>query len=98
MKVKVHFITSCVFNRTLKVIKYDKVAMDYYMRLTTFHSQFRAIGTNYNQVVKALKANFSEKKALSFLYRLEKTTMELIEIYKQITALTDEFEAKYLSK
>ncbi len=98
MKVKAHFITSCVFNRTLKVIKYDKAAMDYYMRLTTFHSQFRAIGTNYNQVVKALKANFSEKKALAFLYKLEKATMELVGIYKQIAALTDEFESKYMNK
>ena len=35
------------------------------MRLTTFHSQFRAIGTNYNQCVRALKSNFSEKKALA---------------------------------
>jgi hypothetical protein len=27
--------------------------MDYYMRLTTFYAQFRAIGVNYNQIVKA---------------------------------------------
>ena len=44
------------------------------MRLTTFHSQFRAIGTNYNQCVRALKSNFSEKKALAFLYKLERHT------------------------
>ena len=50
MNVKAHFITSCIFNRELKVVKIDKAAMDYYMRLTTFHLQFRAIGTNYNQV------------------------------------------------
>jgi hypothetical protein len=28
------------------LLKIDKAAMDYYMRLTTFHSQFRAIGVN----------------------------------------------------
>ena len=58
MKVKAHFITSCIFNRELKVVKIDKAAMDYYMRLTTFYSQFRAIGTNYNQVTKAIKTAF----------------------------------------
>jgi hypothetical protein len=46
---KARFITSCIFNRPLKVVKIDKAAMDYYMRLTTFYGQFRAIGVNYNQ-------------------------------------------------
>jgi len=98
MKVKAHFITSCIFNRELKVVKIDKAAMDYYMRLTTFHSQFRAIGTNYNQVTKAIKTTFTEKKALAFLYKLEKATMEMVTIYKQVMDLTDEFEQKWLQK
>ena len=66
MKVKAHFITSCIFNRDLKVVKIDKAAMDYYMRLTTIHSQFRSVGVNYNQVSKAIKATFTEKKPLHF--------------------------------
>lgn len=93
---KARFITSCIFNRQLKVVKIDKAAMDYYMRLTTFHSQFRAIGVNYNQVVKHLKATFTDKKALAFLYKLEKATRELVEIQHSIIALTEEFKAKYL--
>lgn len=98
MKVKAHFIAACIFERQLKVVKIDKAAMDYYMRLTTFHSQFRAVGTNYNQVTKAIKATFTEKKALAFLYRLEKATLELVATHKQVVALTDEFERKYLSQ
>jgi len=98
MKVKAHFIASCIFNREMKVVKIDKAAMDYYMRLTTFHSQFRAIGTNYNQVTKAIKATFTEKKALAFLYKLEKATLELVAIYKKVVDLTDEFERKWLQK
>jgi len=94
---KARFITSCIFNRELKVVKIDKAAMDYYMRLTTFHAQFRAIGTNYNQVTKAIKATFTEKKALAFLFKLEKATMELVAIFKQIQSLTAEFERKHLS-
>ena len=95
MSVRARFITSCIFNRQLKVVKIDKAAMDYYMRLTTFHSQFRAIGVNYNQVTKALKATYTEKKALAFLYQLEQATRELVSLQHKIIALTEEFKAKF---
>lgn len=98
LKDKARFITSCIFDRQLKVVKVDKAAMDYYMRLTTFHSQFRSIGTNYNQITKAIKTAFTEKKALAFLYKLEKATLELVAINKQIIQLTEEFEQKWLQK
>jgi hypothetical protein len=98
LKVKAHFITACIFDRELRVVKIDKAVMDYYMRLTTFHSQFRAIGTNYNQITKAIKATFTEKKALAFLYQVEKATMELVAIHKKVLDLTDEFERKYLTQ
>ena len=94
---RARFITSCIFNRELKVVKIDKATMDYYMRLTTFHSQFRAIGVNYNQVTKAIKATFTEKKALAFLYKLEQETKKLVAIYRQVAALTAEFEQKHLN-
>ncbi|MDR0606154.1 MAG: hypothetical protein LBG80_17885 [Bacteroidales bacterium] len=78
------FIKVCLLKREIKYVKFDKAAMDYYMRLTTFHSQFRAIGVNYNQVVKHLKATFTEKMALAMLYKLEKATIELVAIQKQM--------------
>ena len=42
-----------IFGREMKVVRIDKVAMDYYIRLTNFYHQFQAIGNNYNQTVKA---------------------------------------------
>jgi len=95
---RARFIVSCIFNRPLKVVKIDKAAMDYYMRLTSFHSQFRAIGVNYNQAVKAIKTTFTEKKALAFLYKLEQATKELVAFQQKIEDLTAEFEQKYLSR
>jgi hypothetical protein len=95
---RAHFIVSCIFDKQLKVVKIDKAAMDYYMRLTTFHAQFRAIGVNYNQVTKALKSTFTEKKALAFLYKLEQATKELAAFQQKIEDLTAEFERKYLSR
>ena len=80
----------------MKVVKIDKAAMDYYMRLTTFYNQYQAVGNNYNQLVKAVKNNFGEKRGLAMLYRLEKVTIELITITKELFVLTDEFEQKHL--
>ena len=95
---KAKFIKTCLFKREIKYVKLDKAAMDYYMRLTNFHSQFRAIGVNYNQIVKHLKTTFSEKRALTLLYKLEQATRELVAINRQIMELTEEFERKWLQK
>lgn len=68
------------------------------MRLTTLYGQFRAIGVNYNQVVKLLYSHLSEKKAAAYLFKLEKQTAELAKICHEIKRLTEEFEIKYLKK
>ena len=92
------FLKNAVFNTTLKVVKIDKAATDYYIRLTHFYRQFQAVGNNYNQTVRAIKNNFGEKRGLQMLYKLEKTTIELIVLSKQIIDLTKEFEQKWLLK
>lgn len=96
MLVKAHFITSQVFGKEMKSVKIDKGTVDYYMKLTSFYSQFRAIGVNYNQIVKLLYRHFSEKKAAAFLYKLEKQTAEMAMLCQKVVQLTEEFEAKYL--
>ena len=96
MLVKAHFITSCIFEKTIKTIKIDKGTVDFYMRLTSFHSQFRSVGVNYNQIVKLLYKNFSEKKASAYLYKLEKQTIEMVVLCQNIIQLMEEFEVKHL--
>lgn len=98
MDVMAHFITACVFQKGITIVTVDKATMDYYMRLTTLFGQFRAVGTNYNQVVKILYRNFSEKKAAAYLYKLEKQTAEMAVLCQKIILLTEDFEAKYLKK
>ena len=90
------FIAAMLFGREMKVVKIDKANMDYYMRLTSFYSQFQAVGVNYNQTVKAIKTNFSEKRALVLLRHLEKATFELVAINKKVIELTKEFEGKFV--
>ncbi|ABQ06728.1 MULTISPECIES: conjugal transfer protein MobA [Flavobacterium] len=98
MNVMAHFITACIFQKGITTIKVDKTAIDYYVRLTSLFGQFRAVGVNYNQVVKMLNSNFSEKKALAYLYKLEKQTAELAFLSQKIIQLTAEFEEKHLKE
>jgi hypothetical protein len=95
---KAKFITAILFEKEIKTVKIDKAAMDFYMRLTTLYGQFRAVGINYNQVVKILYSRFSEKKAAAYLFKLEKQTIELSTLCKKITQLIGDFETKYLNK
>ena len=92
------FIKKSIFSEQLKVIKVDKVSMDYYIRLGEFYRQFQAIGNNYNQVVRAVQKNFGDKRAMSLLYKLEKATLELILLNRQIMALTKDYEQKWLQR
>tara|TARA_R110000868_G_scaffold321835_1_gene582884 strand:+ start:774 stop:1208 length:435 start_codon:yes stop_codon:yes gene_type:complete len=98
MNVKAHFITACIFHKTVKTVKIDMDAVEYHVGLTKFFSQFRGIGTNYNQVVKILYRNFSDKKAAAYLFKLEKQTIELVKVTQEVIRLTREFEAKHLKK
>ena len=95
---KAKFITSVLFGKEMKTVKIDKGTVDFYIRLTSFHSQFRSTGVNYNQIVKLLKANFSEKKVLVYLYKLEKQTIEMVVLFKKVVEITEEFDRKYLKR
>ena len=92
---KATFIKARVFDESFRVVKTDRGTLEYVAKLSIFHSQFRAVGTNYNQVVKELHSHFSERRALSMLYKLEKQTMQLAAIGEQIVALSKEFQQRW---
>lgn len=95
---KARFVVSTLFGKEIKSVKIDKGTVDFYMRLTSFHIQFRSVGVNYNQIVKLLYSKFSEKKASAYLYQLEKQTTEMVQIFKNVVKLTEEFDRKYLKE
>ena len=98
LQSKARFIAARVFGDEFRVVKIDRSAMEYVTKLTSFFAQFRSVGVNYNQVVKELHSNFSEKKALALLYKLEKATVDLVEIGKKIQELSEDFKTNYLGK
>lgn len=98
MKQRARFIKAMIFGREMKVVRIDKVSMDYYIRLTELYHQFQAIGNNYNQVVRAVKNNFGEKRAMALLHKLEKSNLELMLVCKKVIALTEEYGRKWLQR
>ncbi|WP_373835823.1 conjugal transfer protein MobA [Bacteroides heparinolyticus] len=95
---KARFIAARVFGEEFRVVKYDRSAMEYATKLSSFYAQFRSVGVNYNQVVKELHSHFSEKKTLALLYKLEKATVDLAEIGKRVLELSEEFKREWLQK
>ena len=95
---KAVFLKAHFFGQKFKVLKVDKTLVDYYTKLSDFHAQFRAIGTNYNQVVKELRLHFSEKKAMALLYKLEQQTVELVKLSRRIVELSREMQEKWSQK
>lgn len=89
------FIKAHFFGQQFKVLTEDKNLVEYYTRLSAFHAQYRAVGNNYNQVVKELKSRLSEKKAMALLYKLEKCTMELASIAQKVVELSKEMQLSY---
>lgn len=98
LQSKAQFISARVFSEEFRIVRTDRAALEYVTKLTTLYQQFRAVGVNYNQAVKELHVHFSEKKALAMLYKLEKYTMELIELSRKIIELSNTFENQWLRK
>lgn len=98
MSNKAKFITTILFQKELKIVKVDIATMDYHTQLTKFFYQFQSIGNNYNQIVKILYRNFTEKKASFYLFKLENHTKDLALICKKIIELTKEFEQNHIHK
>jgi hypothetical protein len=90
------FIAARIFGDEFRVVKTDASAVEFTAKLTALHSQFRSVGVNYNQIVKELHSNFGEKKALALLYKLEKATVELAGVGREVMQLCEQFKAKYL--
>ena len=89
------FIRDCLFKREVKVVKTDSSMYKIIELLTKVHSQYRAIGVNYNQTVKHINTCFGENKAGLLLKNLEKYTSDLVKISEGISALTEKLKEKY---
>ena len=95
VEAKAVFLKAHFFGQPFRVLVTDKTLLDYCTKLSAFHVQYRMVGNNYNQTVKELRCHFSEKKAMALLYKLEKCTIDLIKLSREIVELSRVMEAKW---
>ncbi len=74
------FIKMQFFGKPFKVFVIDENTRKFIDRLSSLNSQYRTLGVSYDTLVKTLRENFTEKKAMTALYRLEQYTKELARI------------------
>ena len=96
--VKATFIKQLIFGKPFKVLVTDKSLAVYCAKLSEFFAQYRTIGVNYDLTVRTLRENFTEKKAMTLLYKLEKATIEMIGVMSQVMSLSEKFEQKWSLK
>lgn len=96
--VKATFIKQLIFGKPFKVLTTDKSLAVYCAKLSEFFAQYRTIGVNYDLTVRTLRENFTEKKAMTLLYKLEKATIEMAGVMSQVVSLSKEFEQQWSLK
>lgn len=97
MTNKASFFVSMLLDRQIKTVKVDVAALQYHATLTKLFNQFRAVGVNYNQMVKLCNQYFSENRAKHSISKLEEYTKDLSKLCYYIIKLTKEFEEQYLN-
>lgn len=92
------FIKMQFFGKPFKVFVIDENTRKFIDRLSALNSQYRTLGVSYDTLVKTLRENFTENKAMTALYRLEQYTKELARINRQIVDLANKFDEQWLLK
>ena len=92
------FIKMQLFGKPFKVFTVDENTRIFIDRLSGLNARYRNICTDYDLVVKTLRENINEKKAMKALYQLERHTIELVKLNREIVALATEFDERWLLK
>lgn len=95
---KAAFIKGILFGKPFKVFYVDEGTREFIDLLSSFNAQYRTVGVEYSLLVKTLRENFTEKKAMKLLSELEQRTVELVRISGEIVALARKFDEAWLQK
>ena len=71
------FIVKRIFGEEFVVVKRDPSKVQFIARLNDFYFQFQKLGNNYNQIVKAINAYFSNIAIPHQIAMLEQRTRKL---------------------
>ena len=92
------FIKMQIFGKPFKVHVVDDNSRIFIDRLSNMNNHYREIRISYNLLLTTLRENFNEKKAMAALYKIEKMTIELVKLNREIVALAKDFDERWLRK
>lgn len=95
---KASFIKNLIFGKPFKVFTVDENTRVFIDKLSSLNSLYRTLGVDYDLLVKTLRENFTEKKAMAALYKLEQLTVELVKLNREIVALARKFDEQWSQK
>ncbi len=95
---KAAFIKSVLLGNPFMVFVIDENTREFIDRLSSLNARYRTFAIDYDLVVKSLRENFNEKKAMKALYKLEQITIEMVKVNREIVALAKEFDARWSQK
>ena len=93
-ETKSDFVRGRILGESVKVITVDKSAVEYYRKLSELTAQIHKIGVLYNQAVRAINSYHSVKTAHILLEKLEKLSIQIIELQRKAVALTIDYRSK----
>ena len=67
-------------------------------KLSALNVRYRTFAIDYDLLVNTLRENFSEKKAMQALYKLEQITIDMVKVNKEIVALARQFDNVWRNK
>ena len=76
----------------------DENTREFIDKLSSLNSLYRTVGVEYGLLVKTLRENFTEAKAMKALYELERKTIELVRISLEIVELARQFDESWSQK
>ena len=95
---KAAFIKSVLLGKPFKVFVVDENTRVFIDKLSSLNSDYRTLVVEYDTLVRTLRENFTEKKAMKALYQLEQVTIKLVSLNREIVALARDFDARWLQK
>lgn len=86
------FIKMQLFGKTFKVHHIDDNTRIFIDKLSSLQAHYRTISIEYSNFIHLLRLNFTEKKAMSALYKLEIITIDLVKLNREIVSLSQTFD------
>lgn len=92
------FIKMQIFGKPMKIFYVDENGRIFIDMLSDLNARYRTIGVAYDQLVKTLKDNFTEKRVNSIIRELIKSMKELVAVNYKIVELSERFDKEWSQK